>query len=80
LRNPNGDFRHPNLRRLFLTCNDIDSFEDVYEHLGKHCPALEMLSLAENPLTTVARVKADDKVAFFDDHFYPCQIQSNNPG
>jgi hypothetical protein len=23
-----------------------------------------MLSLAENPLTTVARVKADDKVAF----------------
>jgi Leucine-rich repeat (LRR) protein len=33
LPNPNGDFRHKNIRRLFLTCNEIDSFEDVYQHL-----------------------------------------------
>ena len=57
-----SDFRHGNLRRLFLTCNEIDSFEDVYEHLGKHCPMLEMLSLAECPLTTVPRVQPNDKV------------------
>ena len=62
LPNPNGDFRHNNLRRLFLTCNEIDSFEDVYEHLGVHCPALEMLSLAECPLSSVPKVKANDKV------------------
>jgi hypothetical protein len=47
---------------LFLTCNEIDSFEDVYEHLGVHCPALEMLSLAECPLSSVPKVKANDKV------------------
>ena len=62
LTNPTGDFRHASVRRIFLTCNAIDSFEDVYEHLGKHCPALEMLSLAECPLTSVPIVKPDDLV------------------
>ncbi len=65
LPNPNGDFRHNNLRRLFLTCNEIDSFEDVYQHLSRHCPALETLSLAECPLTSIPRVNPDDKVIIF---------------
>ena len=66
LPNPNGDFGHDNLRRLFLTCNEIDSFEAVYKNLARKCPALETLSLAECPLTSVPRVQTDDKVIFIN--------------
>ena len=30
---------------------------------GKHCPALEMLSLAECPVTSIPKVKPDDMVS-----------------
>lgn len=53
LGNPDGSFRHENVRQLFLTCNEITSFDAVQDHLGAVCPRLELLSLGENPLTTI---------------------------
>jgi hypothetical protein len=53
LGNPDGSFRHENVRQLFLTCNEITSFDAVQDHLGAGCPRLELLSLGENPLTTI---------------------------
>jgi hypothetical protein len=53
LGNPDGSFRHENVRQLFLTCNEITSFDAVQDHLGTGCPRLELLSLGENPLTTI---------------------------
>merc|ERR1712062_735372 len=48
-----GSFGHTNLRQLFLTCNHIQNFQAVHDHLGQHCPNLELLSLGENPLTSI---------------------------
>ena len=53
LDDPQGSFGHANLRQLFLTCNHIQNFQAVHDHLGKHCPNLELLSLGENPLTSI---------------------------
>ena len=53
LQDPHGSFGHPNLRQLFLTCNNIQSFKAVHDQLGKNCPNLELLSLGENPLTSI---------------------------
>ena len=53
LNDPDGTFSHPNLRQLFLTCNNIASFDDVQNKLGRQCPNLELLSLGENPLKTI---------------------------
>ena len=53
LGNPDGSFRHENVRQLFLTCNEITSFDAVQDQLGAGCPRLELLSLGENPLTTI---------------------------
>ena len=53
LQDPQGSFSHPNLRQLFLTCNNIQSFKAVHDHLGQNCPNLELLSLGENPLTSI---------------------------
>ena len=33
-----GEFGHPALKSLFLTCNDIDSFSAVQRHLGYNWP------------------------------------------
>jgi len=60
LPNPDGSFRHESLTKLFLTCNDIDSFEAVYENLGMHCPALEMVSLAECPLKSIPSLRKNE--------------------
>ena len=54
---PDGSFYHENVRQIFLTCNEITSFDAVHDHLGKVCPRLELLSLGENPLTTVPTSK-----------------------
>jgi len=54
LIDPDGSFRHKNLRQLFLTCNNIRSFDSVQNQLGRHCPSLELLSLGENPLTSIS--------------------------
>jgi len=54
LTDPDGSFRHNNLRQMFLTCNNIKSFEAVQNQLGRNCPALELLSLGENPLTSIS--------------------------
>jgi Leucine-rich repeat (LRR) protein len=51
--NPDGLFSHANVRQLFLTCNNISSFEAVHDNLGKKCPNLQLLSLGENPLTSI---------------------------
>ena len=56
LPNPTGEFGHDNLKILFLTCNDIDSFSSVQRNLGTLCPNLETLSLAECPLTDVPKI------------------------
>ena len=54
LGNPSkGEFGHDNIRQLFLTCNSIDSFEDVNSNLARNCQNLEVLSLAECPLKDV---------------------------
>ena len=53
LDDPQGSFGHTNLRQLFLTCNHIQNFQAVHDHLGQHCPNLELLSLGENPLTSI---------------------------
>ena len=53
LEDPQGSFGHANLRQLFLTCNHIQNFQAVHDHLGQHCPNLELLSLGENPLTSI---------------------------
>lgn len=53
LEDPQGSFGHTNLRQLFLTCNHIQNFQAVHDHLGQHCPNLELLSLGENPLTSI---------------------------
>ena len=42
------------MRQLFLTCNNIRSFDSVQNQLGRHCPSLELLSLGENPLTSIS--------------------------
>ena len=57
LGNPSGEFSHDNVRHLFLTCNSIDSFEIVNANLARNCPNLEVLSLAECPLTNVPNVE-----------------------
>ena len=57
LENPRGEFGHQNIRQLYLTCNLIDSFEDVHCNLGQNCPNLEVLSLAECPLKNVPNVE-----------------------
>ena len=56
LTNPTGELQHGSIRQLFLTCNAIDSFEDVHTNLGRHCPNLEVLSLAECPLKNVPKL------------------------
>ena len=53
LGDPDGSFHHENVRQIFLTCNEITSFEAVHDHLGTGCPRLELLSLGENPLTSI---------------------------
>ena len=57
LGNPSGEFKHDNIRRLFLTCNLIDSFQDMNASLARNCPNLEVLSLAECPLKDVPNVE-----------------------
>jgi len=57
LKNPQGEFGHPALKSLFLTCNDIDSFSAVQRHLGSNCPNLQCLSLSECPLADVPAVR-----------------------
>ena len=52
-----GEFGHPALKSLFLTCNDIDSFSAVQRHLGSNCPNLQCLSLSECPLADVPAVR-----------------------
>ena len=37
-----------------MTCNNIRSFDSVQNQLGRHCPSLELLSLGENPLTSIS--------------------------
>ena len=54
---PDGSFYHENVRQIFLTCNEITSFDAVHDHLGKLCPRLELLSLGENPLTNIPTSK-----------------------
>ena len=58
-QNPQGEFSHANLRSLFLTCNDIDSFTDVQRHLGTKCPSLACLSLSECPIADVPAISGD---------------------
>ena len=53
LGNPDGSFYHENVRQIFLTCNEITSFDSVHDQLGAVCPRLELLSLGENPLNTI---------------------------
>lgn len=53
LGDPDGSFQHDNIRQMFLTCNDIQSFDAVHNQLGKACPNLELLSLGENPLDSI---------------------------
>ena len=58
LENPTtNEFEHDHLRRLFLTCNSIDSFEAINSNLARSCPNLEVLSLAECPLKDVPNVE-----------------------
>lgn len=57
LGNPSGEFGHDNIRQLFLTCNSMDSFEDINANLARNCPSLEVLSLAECPLKDVPNVE-----------------------
>lgn len=53
LGDPDGSFKHAHLRQIFLTCNNIQSFDAVHDHLGRCCPNLELLSLGANPLATI---------------------------
>ncbi len=56
LGDPDGSFSHGTIRQLFLTCNNISSFDAVHKHLGgDKCPSLELLSLGQNPLTAVPK-------------------------
>ena len=48
-----------NLKSLFLTCNEIDSFTDVQRHLGTKCPSLACLSLSECPIADVPAISGD---------------------
>ena len=50
---------HDNLRQLFLSCNPIDSFEDVARNL--RLPRLELLSLAECPVWSVPDLATDSE-------------------
>ena len=54
LNDPDGSFKHDNVRSIFLTCNNIQSFDKVHSQLGQGCPNLELLSLGENPLNSIS--------------------------
>lgn len=53
LGDPDGSFKHDNVRQIFLTCNDIHSFDAVHDLLGKNISNLELLSLGANPMTSI---------------------------
>ena len=70
LGNPSGEFKHDAVRHLFLTCNLIDSFEDVNANLARNCQNLEVLSLAECPLTNVPNVENSSATAVECEGFF----------
>lgn len=43
--------KHPTLRQIFLSCNPIQDFSSISLHLVSHCSRLELLSLAECPVS-----------------------------
>ncbi len=54
LRDPHdAALGHAALKRLFLGCNSIESFETVAQHVGARCPSLALLSLSECPISSL---------------------------
>lgn len=53
-------FKHGSIRQLFLSCNPLDNFDEISEHVVMRCPNLQLLSLAECPVNTVPSFPTDE--------------------
>jgi len=54
--------KHPNLKYLYLSCNPIDNFSSVSLGLVSSCSSLELLSLAECPVSQLPETEELPKV------------------